>query len=212
MKENKKINIKIILTVIMVGTYLISNVITSKQIALPFGITMTGAFFTFPIIYVLSDLFSEVYGYKYSRFTCYLSFAMNLLMVVIFSLVIITPSPDYWQNQEAFKTVLGTTPRIVFASLTAYIIGDFVNDKIFQIMKRKHKDLKGFSLRAIFSSLMGEIVDCSIFLPLAFAGTMPLKNLIVMSLLQVLLKTGYEVVVLPITNILVKKLAKYEEE
>ena len=66
----------------------ISNIITAKQVLLPFGITMTGAVFIFPVTYILSDLFSEVYGYRWSRITCYLAFAMNLLMVLLFSLVI----------------------------------------------------------------------------------------------------------------------------
>lgn len=74
-KNTKKISkLQLILTVFFVCSLLISNVITSKQVLLPFGITMTGAVFIFPITYILSDLFSEVYGYKWSRFTCYLAF------------------------------------------------------------------------------------------------------------------------------------------
>ena len=149
---NKK-NISVlqcVLTVLFVSCLLISNVITAKQVLLPFNITMTGAVFIFPITYILSDLFSEVYGYKWSRFTCYLAFAMNLLMVIVFSAVIVSPAPNYWTNQEAFQTVLGSTPRVLFASLLAFLVGDYANDKIFSIMKRKYPNShKAFGCRAV---------------------------------------------------------------
>ena len=120
------------LTLLFVVSLLISNIITSKQVLLPFNITMTGAVFIFPITYILSDVFSEVYGYKWSRITCYLAFLFNLFMVLVFSAVIKTPAPSYWTNQEAFQTVLGNTPRILASSLLAFVVGDLVNDKIFK--------------------------------------------------------------------------------
>lgn len=214
MKKLKKVSeLQLFLSVLFVTSLLISNIITAKQVLLPFGITMTGAVFIFPITYVLSDLFSEVYGYRWSRITCYLAFAMNLLMVLLFSLVIVTPAPDYWTNQEAFQTVLGSTPRVLAASLLAFILGDMVNDKVFRRMKEKHpNELKGFGWRAILSSLVGELVDSLIFLPLAFLGQMPIATLAVMTICQVGIKTGYEVVILPITRLVVKLVSKYENK
>lgn len=214
MKKLKKVSeLQLFLSVLFVTSLLISNVITAKQVLLPFGITMTGAVFIFPITYILSDLFSEVYGYRWSRITCYLAFAMNLLMVLLFSLVIVTPAPDYWTNQEAFQTVLGSTPRVLAASLLAFILGDMVNDKVFRRMKEKHpNELKGFGWRAILSSLVGELVDSLIFLPLAFLGQMPIATLAVMTICQVGIKTGYEVVILPITRFVVKLVSKYENK
>lgn len=214
MKKIKNISIlQMILTTFFVVSLLVSNVITSKQVLLPFGITMTGAVFIFPITYILSDLFSEVYGYKWSRFSCYLAFIMNVFMVVVFSLVIATPSPSYWTNQQAFETVLGNTPRILFASLLAFILGDLVNDKVFKVFKDKHpEDHKGFSFRAILSSFCGELVDSLIFLPIAFIGQMPISTLLTMTAAQVLIKTGYEILILPITRFVVLKVSKYEEK
>lgn len=214
MKKLKKVSeLQLFLSVLFVTSLLISNIITAKQVLLPFGITMTGAVFIFPITYVLSDLFSEVYGYRWSRITCYLAFTMNLLMVLLFSLVIVTPAPDYWTNQEAFQTVLGSTPRVLAASLLAFILGDMVNDKVFRKMKEKHpNELKGFGWRAILSSLVGELVDSLIFLPLAFLGQMPIATLAVMTICQVGIKTGYEVVILPITRFVVKLVSKYENK
>ena len=129
--KKKVSNLQLILTLTFVVCLLISNIVAAKQMLLPFGITMTGAVVVFPIVYVLSDVFSEVYGYKWSRITCYFGFIFNLLMVLIFSIVINSPAPDYWTNQEAFATVLGNTPRMLIASLSAFVIGDFINDKIF---------------------------------------------------------------------------------
>lgn len=199
------------LTLLFVVALVASNIITSKQVLLPFNITMTGAVFIFPITYILSDLVSEVYGYRWSRLTCYFGFAANLFAALVFSAVIQSPAPSYWQNQEAFQTVLGSTPRVLVASLLAFVIGDFVNDQIFARMKRKYPDsIKGFGARAIFSSLMGELVDSLVFLPLAFWGLMPVQTLVIMTLSQVVIKTGYELVILPFTTIAVKLVSRYE--
>ena len=199
------------LTLLFVVALLVSNVITSKQVLLPGGIVMTGAVFIFPITYILSDVFSEIYGYRWSRLTCYMGFAANLFMVIVFSLVIITPAPDFWIHQEAFQTVLGNTPRIWVASMIAFIIGDLVNDKVFRRMKQKYPTThKGFGWRAIISSFAGEVIDSAIFLPLAFIGLMPVSNLITMMIAQVVIKTGYEVVILPVTYRVVKFISKLE--
>lgn len=213
MKKERISFLQVCLTIVFVTAMLISNVITAKQVLLPGGITMTGAVFIFPITYILSDVFSEVYGYKWSRITCYFAFSMNLFMVIVFSLVIQTPAPSYWTNQEAFATVLGSTPRVMGASLLAYVIGDFVNDRVFRKMKAKHSDeLKGFGWRAIISSFFGELCDSLVFLPIAFLGQMPLKTLATMTVCQVLIKTSYEIVILPLTTLVAKKANKYEKE
>lgn len=212
MKKPKVSKLQTILTVLSVSCLLISNVVTAKQMILPFGITMTCGIFVFPITYILSDVFSEVYGYKWSRLTCYLGFAMNILMVAVFELSISTPSPDYWQNQEAFASVLGNAPRILFASLLSFVVGDYANDKVFAKMKKNHEDThKGFCFRAIVSSFAGEITDSLIFIPLAFVGQMPIVTLVNMLFVQVGLKTAYEIVVLPVTGALVKAVSKYEK-
>lgn len=203
--------VQIILTVLFVSCFLISNILAVKQIQLPFGITMTSAVYIFPMVYILSDVFSEVYGYKWSRITCYMAFAMNILMVIFFELAIITKAPAYYTMSDAVKSVLGSSFRTLVASLTAYVAGDFVNDVVFREMKKRHKsEMKGFGLRAILSSLCGEIVDSSIFIPIAFIGLMPTKNLIIMGITQVALKVAYEIIILPFTSLTARKLTEYE--
>lgn len=209
----KPFELKTVLTVLFTTCLLVANIVAAKQIQLPGGITMTGAVVVFPITYILSDVFSEVYGYRWSRLTCYLAFAMNLFMVAIFEVVIATPAPGYWQNQAAFATVLGSAPRTLAASLLGLLAGDFVNDRVFRGMKKKRQEeLKGFGARAILSSLAGEMADSAVFIPLAFAGTMPPANMLVMGATQVVLKVAYEVVILPVTALVCKKVGQYEKK
>lgn len=211
MKKIKISSLQAFLTVLFVVCLLISNIIAGKVIQLPFDITMTSAVIVFPITYILSDVFSEVYGYKWSRLTCYLAFAMNLFMVIIFTLSIKIPAAVWWGNQGAFEIVLGNTPRILLASLSGFVIGDFINDNVFKKLKEKHpNNQKGFGFRAILSSLAGQAIDSAIFLPIAFFGQMPLQALFIMAVTQITLKVLYEIIILPVTTLVVKKVANYE--
>lgn len=211
--ENVKLHssLKLILTVIFIVALLVSNVITWRQIALPFWITMTGAIIIFPITYILSDVFSEVYWYRRSRITCYMWFGCNLIMSLVFIAVINMKAPEYFTNADAYSMVLWNTWRVLCASLLAYVIWDFVNDKLFQKMKLKHpNDNKWFGWRAILSSLAWETVDTWIFIPLAFIGTMPNNTLLIMIITQIILKVVYEIIILPITIFVTKKTQQHE--
>lgn len=214
MKKIKQISfVQMLLSLVFVVSLLVSNIIASKQIQLPLGIVMTAAVVVFPITYILSDVFSEVYGYKWSRITCYMGFAMNLFMVILFTIAVALPAPSFFEGAEAFKTVLSNTPRVLFASSLAFVVGDFINDKVFKAMKSKYKDShKKFTLRAIVSSFCGEIVDSSIFLPIVFLGTLSMKDIAIMIGVQVLLKISYEIVILPATSLVVKKVSRYEKK
>ena len=202
------------LTILFVGTLLISNVISSRLFNL-FGFEMTGAVLVFPVTYILSDLFSEVYGYKYSRLTCYMAFVINLFAVGVFSIV--NALPEVIPEQaEAFGSVLVGTFSCTLASFIAFVVGDLVNDKIFARMKKNHQGLKnhkGFAHRAILSSLAGEAADSCIYLPLAFLVFNPImtvKDVLIMIALQVVIKTSYEAVILPLTTFLTRKASAFE--
>ncbi len=192
---------------------LLSNVIVDMQFSLPFGASTVGSVILFPLTYVLSDIFSEVYGYRWSRVTCYIAFVMNVLMVLIFEITLKLQYPDSFTGQAAFETVLSSAPRITAASLIAYVIGDFANDRIFARMKRKHQDeTAGFTSRAIVSSIVGEFTDCLVFLPLAFAGTLPIVTLVSIGKAQVVVKIAFEVVLLPLTTVFVRFVRRFESE
>lgn len=199
-----------ILTATFIVALMVSNIIVGKQIDF-MGITVPSAVFVFPIIYILSDVFSEVYGYEWSRTTCYLAFCANLFMVVVFSLVIMAPYPEYFGNQSAFEIVLGNTPKILLASSLGFIIGDFVNDRVFRALKRKHPDShEKFGFRAIVSSLFGELTDSLIFMPIAFIGVLPMEAIIQMFVVQVSFKVLYEIIALPLNKCVVRKVSELE--
>lgn len=206
--------LQVVLTILFVGVLMISNIISARLFNL-FGFGMTCAVIVFPVTYILSDLFSEVYGYKWSRLTCYLAFAINLLAVGVFYLASSLPAVIPAQA-EAFKSILLGTFACTMASFIAFVVGDFVNDKIFAKMKAKHQGLKnhkGFATRAILSSFAGELVDSCIYLPLAFLVFNPImsvKEVLIMIALQVTIKTLYEVIILPLTTFLTKKVSHYE--
>ena len=203
--------LQLTLTVVFTISLLLSNIIVNKQISLPFGQATVGSVILFPLTYILSDVFSEVYGYRWSRVTCYLAFAMNIVMVLIFELTLAWPYPDSFTNQDAFRAVLGSTPRITAASLIAYVAGDFMNDRVFARMKRKHHDMTGFAWRAIISSCIGELSDCLVFLPLAFIGTLPVGVLVGIGLAQVSAKILLEAVLLPVTAAVTKAVKKDDD-
>lgn len=203
--------LQLVLTVIFTVSLLLSNIIVGKQISLPFGASTVGSVILFPLTYILSDIFSEVYGYRWSRITCYMAFAMNIAMVLLFELLLYLPFPESFTAQSSFEAVLGSVPRITAASLIAYVIGDFANDKVFAYMKRRHPgENKGFAGRAITSSIVGEFTDCLVFLPLAFLGTLPFRTLVSIGIAQIAVKIIFEAVLLPVTTFTAKAVQKAE--
>ena len=199
------------LTVLAVALYLASNVITGRQITLPFGLISAGGLLLFPLTYILSDVFSEVYGYKWSRLTCIFSFIVQAIASIVFILTVALPYPETFTSNDAFITVLGTTPRVCLASLLAFYLGDLANDVVFKLMKKRHiKETKGFGWRAIMSSVAGGIVDGLVFAPVAFAGVLPIEVIVTMMFSSLPIKIAYEIILLPITVLVVKKVKKVE--
>lgn len=212
MKKEKFSFLQLVLTILYVFCLVITNITVVKTVQLPFSLVMTGSLFIFPITYILSDVFSEVYGYKWSRITCYLAFIFNFIASLIFTAVIKMPNAGDIEISNAFEMVLGNTPRILFASFTAFMCGDFINDKVFAKMKKKHKnEHKGFEIRAILSSLFGEMADSLVFFPICYLGNIPFSLMINMMLTETFMKTGYEVLILPVTRVVMKKVSKYEK-
>jgi signal peptidase I len=123
--HNERFTLLPFLMAISTGTMLISNIIAGKQFQL-FGLALPCAVMIFPITYILSDVFSEVYGFKWSRRSAWLAFGMNLFAVAAFQMTISLPGVPWFTAQAAFETVLGNTPRILAASLTSYMVGDLV--------------------------------------------------------------------------------------
>ncbi len=185
-----------------------ANVLETKILQVGF-VTATAGMLVFPISYVVNDCIAEIWGYKKTRLIIWVAFAMNFFVVGVAQLAVILPAASYWEGAEHFNFVFGMTPRIVFASLCAFLAGSFMNAYIMSRMKLRSKG-KHFSLRAIVSTIAGEGLDSLIFFPIAFGGIIPVKDLFVLMGLQALMKTGYEILVLPITVRVVKKIKEVE--
>lgn len=214
----------VIYVILTVVSLLLSNIVVVKNFSFfnidigGYGITLTSSVIVFPLIYVCSDIFSEVYGYTWSRIISWFGFFMNILMVVIFELTIRLPGNDAALS-DAFKTVLGSSFGILAASLTAYMCGDLFNDIIFERMKRrdKKKTAGKFILRSLISSFCGEIIDTGVFLPALFLLTgqfgttiKSFPQLLAIVLLQGTLKVVLELMLSPFTIFLVRKTRAYE--
>ena len=198
-----------ILTTALCACLIVSNLFETKIFdAGP--LTLTGGFLIFPVSYIINDCLSEVYGYRNARYAILLAFILNALFVGIAQVVRILPPETYWDGQEHFDYIFAADLRITIASMAAFVCGSLLNAKVMVNMKARDGE-KRFGVRAIVSSLAGETCDSLIFFPIAFWGV-GLKNLLTMMVTQIILKTLYEVAVLPLTSIFVKKLKASSSE
>ena len=134
---------------------------------------------------------------------------MNFFFVLVCGLCDVIPGAPYWNNNEGFHAIFGLAPRIAVASFMAFLVGSFINAYVMSRMKISSKG-KHFSFRAILSTVFGESADSLIFFPLAFYGVIPTAELPILMFWQVVLKTAYEIVVLPVTISVVNKVKRYE--
>ena len=187
-----------------------ANILETKQISV-FGISLTGGLIVFPISYIINDCVCEVWGFQKARLLIWTGFAMNFFFVAMGALCDWIPGAPYWTNEAGFHAVFGLAPRVAAASFVAFIVGSFANAYVMSKMKIRDKG-RNFSLRAILSTIVGESFDSVIFFPLALGGVVPTEELPKLMLWQVLLKTVYEVIALPITIRIVKALKEHEGE
>ena len=187
-----------------------ANILETKQIQV-LSVSLTGGLIVFPVSYIINDCVCEVWGYSKARMLIWLGFAMNFFFVMVGALCDAIPGAPYWDNEEGFHAIFGLAPRIASASFIAFICGSFINAYVMSKMKIASNG-KNFSLRAILSTVAGESIDSLIFFPLALSSVVPAKELILLMVWQVILKTVYEIIALPITIRVVKALKKYEGE
>ena len=187
-----------------------ANVLETKQIA--FGsFSLTGGLIVFPVSYIINDVVCEVWGYGKARLLIWTGFIMNFFFVAMGALCDAIPGAPYWHNDAGFHAIFGLAPRIAAASFVAFIVGSFANACVMGVMKIRDGG-KHFSARAILSTVAGESCDSIIFFPLALGGVVPTSELPWLMLWQVVLKTVYEIIVLPITIRVVKATKKHAGE
>ena len=193
---------------IFVGLLLISNIGAVKLIA--FGPIITdGGAFLFPLVYIVGDVLSEVYGFAAARRAILIGFAMSVLAALTFWLVQISPAADGWGNQEAFEAVLGFVPRIVLASICGYLVGQLLNAWVLVKIKERTRE-KALWLRLIGSTAVGELADTVVFCTIAFFGVITGYDFLVYVLVGYLYKTLLEVVLLPITYPVIDYVKRHE--
>ena len=230
----------IVMIVLSAVALITSNVLAGKSFSI-FNWSIGGAplvltcgVLVFPVTYILSDLFSEVYGFAASRRATWMGFACNLFFVGFICLGVLIPGANYYYEEIVSNGLvaglgldflkggsnLGSL-GILLASLIAFVIGSWVDDLVFEgIKKATHRDSTGmFIVRAVSSSLAGELIDSIIFIPLlylftnAFGSTITnFWQLLAIVGIQAGIKTLYELIVSPFTALLAEKLKRYEHD
>jgi uncharacterized integral membrane protein (TIGR00697 family) len=199
-KFMKKENLYGILSGVFCASLIISNILAFKTFMIG-SVVLPTAVILFPIVYITNDILTEIYGFERTKSVIITGFAMNIIAVIGYDIAISLPEPPFFEGQEAFRTVLGNSFRVLVASMVSYIIGSLVNAKVMEHLKH------GRSLfsRCVLSTFAGEGLDALIFITIAFLGTIPMASLAVMIVCQALFKTVYEIICYPVTRVLILK-------
>ena len=207
MKE--KVSVPFMLLGILFNVCLIAaNLLETKVIQIG-SLTVTAGLLVFPISYIINDCIAEVWGFKKARLIIWSGFAMNFFVVALGLIAVAIPAAPFWEGEEHFDFVFGMAPRIVAASLMAFLVGSFLNAYVMSKMKVASRG-RHFSARAILSTLAGETADSLIFFPVAFGGIIAWRKLLIMMCIQIILKSMYEVIILPVTIRVVKAIKKID--
>jgi uncharacterized integral membrane protein (TIGR00697 family) len=202
---------------VFVTTLIVSNIIAVKVIAI-FGLILPAAVILFPVAYIIGDVLTEVYGYGRARQAIWIAFGCNLLAVAAIWIAGILPPASSWtvgalngpeEATQAFRAILGFTPRLLLASFIAYLAGEFVNAFILAKMKILTQGQYLWT-RTIGSTLIGQGIDSLLFISIAFYGVLPSSVLVSAILAQWLVKSIYEALATPLTYLVVNALKRAE--
>jgi uncharacterized integral membrane protein (TIGR00697 family) len=197
-----------VLTGLFTATLLISNVLNCKVIRvgpLPF----TGGLIMFPFVALFGDVLTEVYGYAESRKVIWTGLGSLVLFVIMIEVCGALPADSLWTHQGAYDVILGTVPRIVAASLTAYFVGEFTKSYVLAKCKiQTHGSL--MFLRFVLSTLAGQFIDSATFVTVAFAGRMPPREMVEVAFTGWAIMVVWEIAALPLTLPLVRALKRHE--
>ena len=205
----QKVSVPFMLLGILFNVCLIAaNLLETKVIQVG-SITVTAGLLVFPISYIINDCIAEVWGFKKARLIIWSGFAMNFFVVALGLIAVALPAAPFWEGEQHFDFVFGMAPRIVVASLLAFLVGSFLNAYVMSKMKVASGG-RNFSARAIWSTVVGETADSLIFFPIVFGGLIAWPELLVMMGTQIVLKSLYEVIILPITIRVVKAVKRID--
>jgi uncharacterized integral membrane protein (TIGR00697 family) len=196
---------------LFVTILLCSNIIGAAKVATVWGFTFGAGVLFFPISYIFNDVLTEVYGYARARKVVWAGFGA-IVFASFMSWVIVTLPPAMgWNDQQAYETVFGQTPRIVFASLSAFFVGEFANSYVLAKMKLRTNG-RYLWMRTIGSTIVGEAVDSMVFYPLAFLGVWDAHLVLQVMISNYTIKCAWEALVTPVTYKVVNFLKRAEQE
>jgi uncharacterized integral membrane protein (TIGR00697 family) len=207
-----------IIVAVFCGLLLISNIAATKTITVIDGLPefLGGGIFTdggailFPLTYIVGDVLAEVYGLRQAKRAIWVGFALGALASLTFLAVGAAPPGPGYENQDAFVAVLGFVPRIVLASLTGYLVGQFLNAYVVVKIKERTKE-RYLWARLIGSTAVGQFADTALFAFIAFAGVFPTwSSLISFAVTGYLYKVLVEVIMLPVTYAVIRAIKKRE--
>ncbi len=180
---------------------LVANIIAVKLISIgPWVVPV--AVIAYPFTFLVTDVISELYGRKIASKVVWLGFAMNLLMVLLIYIGKIIPSASFWEQQASYDSILGYVPRIVLASMVAYLVSQNHDVFAFHFWKNKTNG-KYLWLRNNASTMVSQAIDTLLFISIAFVGTIPVSVLLNMMIGQYLIKIVIAVVDTPLCYMIV---------
>ncbi len=197
------------ITGLFTASLLIANVLNSKVLKVG-SLPMTGGLMIFPVLYVFSDVLTEVHGYAESRKVIWTGLVSLILFVLMVEICGRMPADPSWPHQSAYEVILGRIPRIVAASILAYFVGEFGNSYLLAKTKLRTQGRR-MSLRFVLSTVVGQFVDSSIFVLVAFVGVIPLKVILSAALTGWTLMVIWEITALPLTIPIVNALKRREQ-
>lgn len=200
--KNKKTDTFLILTLLYITLFIISNFITIKILDIN-GFIFNSGDLIFPIIYVLSDVIVEIYGKEKSKNVLKYSIIMQILVLIILKFVIALPKSKFFIYQKELEIIFGFTPKVIISSLIAYFLGNIIN--IVVMLKMKNKSSKLFN-RIILSSFLGELIDTSTFILLVFFAELKMFDIIIMIFTTFSFKLAIEVLFSPITIYIINQI------
>jgi uncharacterized integral membrane protein (TIGR00697 family) len=184
-------------TALFITCLLTANVTAAKLIFVG-GLTLSAGIVIFPVSYIVGDVLTEVWGYGAARRVIWLAFGCNVLMVAAIWAGGALPAAPFWKGQAAYEEILGQAPRILVASLAAYLLGEFANAYVLARLKIATAG-RWLWVRTIGSTVVGEGLDSLVFVALAFAGTVSAGALVQIFVNQWLVKVVYEALATPLT-------------
>jgi queuosine precursor transporter len=197
-----------VLTGLFTATFLVTNVLNCKIIRVG-PLPMTGGLILFPLVALLGDVLTEVYGYAESRKVIWTGLASLVLLVSMIDVCGWLPADPSWAHQAAYDAILGTVPRIVMASLVAYFVGEFSNSYVLAKCKVRTEG-RLISLRFVLSTVIGQFIDSATFVLVAFAGRMPVREMVLVAFSGWAIMVTWEIAALPLTLPLVSALKRHE--